>query len=160
MRALFGALLLAVASPALAQAYPAKPVRIIVPFAPGGGSDFIARFMAHRLSASLGQQFVVENRAGAGGMIGVEQGVKSAPDGYTLTLISNSYTVNPSLYKIKFHPVDDITAVVQISQGPYLVVVNPSLPARNMGELIALARSRPEMINFASSGTGSLVHQL
>ncbi|MGH8726419.1 MAG: tripartite tricarboxylate transporter substrate-binding protein, partial [Burkholderiales bacterium] len=70
------------------------------------------------------------------------------------------YTVNPSLYKIKFHPVDDITAVVQISQGPYLVVVNPSLPARNMGELIALARSRPEMINFASSGTGSLVHQL
>ncbi len=143
---------------ALAQPYPSKPVRIIVPFAPGGGSDFIARFMAHRLSASLGQQFVVENRAGAGGMIGVDLGVRSAPDGYTLTLISNSYTVNPSLYKIKFDPVDDITAVVQISQGPYLVVVNPSLPVQNMGELIALARAKPEVINFASSGTGSLVH--
>lgn len=143
---------------AFAQQYPVKPVRIIVPFAPGGGSDFIARFIAQRLSASLGQQFVVENRAGAGGMIGAEIGVKSAPDGYTLTLISNSYTVNPSLYKIKYDPVADITAVVQISQGPYLVVVNPSLPVQSLSELIALAKSRPELINFASSGTGSLVH--
>jgi tripartite-type tricarboxylate transporter receptor subunit TctC len=143
---------------ALAQQYPAKPVRIIVPFAPGGGSDFIARFIAQRLWASLGQQFLVENRAGAGGMIGAEIGVKSAPDGYTLTLISNSYTVNPSLYKIKYDPVADITAVIQISQGPYLVVVHPALPVQSMGELIALAKSDPQRINFASSGTGSLVH--
>jgi tripartite-type tricarboxylate transporter receptor subunit TctC len=143
---------------AFAQPYPAKPVRIIVPFAPGGGSDFIARFIAQRLSVSLGQQFIVENRAGAGGMIGAEIGVKSAPDGYTLTLISNSYTVNPSLYKIKYDPLADITAVIQISQGPYLVVVHPSLPVQSMGELIALAKSDPQRINFASSGTGSLVH--
>jgi tripartite-type tricarboxylate transporter receptor subunit TctC len=145
-------------TPALAQPYPAKPVKIIVAFAPGGGSDFVARFMAQRLSAALGQQFIVENRPGAGGTIGVEIGVKAAPDGYTLTLISNSYTVNPSLYKIRFDPVADITPVIQISQGPYLVVVHPSLPVKSIAELIALARSKPEAINFASSGQGSVGH--
>jgi tripartite-type tricarboxylate transporter receptor subunit TctC len=143
---------------AFAQPYPSKPVRVIVPFAPGGGSDFIARFIAQRLSASLGQQFVVENRAGAGGMIGAEQGVRAAPDGYTLVLISNSYTVNPSLYRIKYDPVADITAVIQISQGPYMVVVHPSVPAQSVSELIALAKARPELLNFASSGTGSVNH--
>jgi tripartite-type tricarboxylate transporter receptor subunit TctC len=158
LRVFLAAVTLAASTPLFAQQYPVKPVRIIVPFAPGGGSDFIARFIAQRLSASLGQQFVVENRAGAGGMIGAEAGVKAAPDGYTLTLISNSYTVNPSLYKIKYDPVADITAVIQISQGPYLVVVHPSLPVQSMGELIALAKSEPRRINFASSGTGSLVH--
>jgi len=157
---LFRLLVLALLFPlnAIAQAYPSKPVRVIVPFAPGGGSDFIARFIAQRLSGTLGQQFVVENRGGAGGTIGVEQGVKSAPDGYTLTLISNSYTVNPSLYKVKFDPLADISAVIQISQGPYLVVVHPSLPVQNMAELVALAKSDPQRINFASSGNGSLVH--
>jgi len=145
-------------TPVSAQQYPVKPVKIIVPFAPGGGSDFIARFMAQRLSASLGQQFVVENRAGAGGMIGVEAGIRSAPDGYILTLISNSYTVNPSLYKIRFDPITDMTPVIQISQGPYLVVVHPSLPVHSIGELLALAKSSPQQINFASSGTGSIAH--
>src|SRR5258707_4050407 len=87
-------------SAASAQAYPAKPVKIVVAFPPGGGNDFIARFVAARLSASMGQQFVVENRPGAGGTIGVEAGLKAAPDGYTLTLISNSYCVNPSLYTL------------------------------------------------------------
>lgn len=146
------------ASTVLAQQYPTKPVRIIVGFAPGGGNDFIARFMAQRLSASLGQQFIVENRPGAGGTIGVEMGLKSPPDGYTLTLVSNSYTVNPSLYKLKFDPVTDMTPIIQISQGPYLVVVHPSLPVKNIGELIALAKSKPELINFASSGQGSVGH--
>jgi len=143
---------------ALAQTYPSKPVRVIVPFAPGGGTDFIARFVAQRLSASLGQQFVVENRPGAGGSIGAEQGVRAAPDGYTLTVISNSYTVNPSLYKMRFDPVGDITALVQVSQGPYIVTVHPSVPAQSMAELIALAKARPEALNFASSGTGSINH--
>jgi tripartite-type tricarboxylate transporter receptor subunit TctC len=143
---------------ALAQAYPSKPVRVIVPFAPGGGTDFIARFVAQRLSASLGQQFVVENRPGAGGSIGAEQGVRAAPDGYTLTVISNSYTVNPSLYKMRFDPVADITALVQISQGPYIVTVHPSVPAQSMAELISLAKARPDALNFASSGTGSINH--
>jgi len=129
-----------------------------VAFAPGGGNDFIARFMAQRLSASLGQQFVVENRAGAGGTIGVEAGMKSPPDGYTLTLISNSYTVNPSLYKLRFDPIADIAPVIQISSGPYLVVVHPSLQAKSLRELIAAARSEPGQIFFASSGQGSVGH--
>jgi tripartite-type tricarboxylate transporter receptor subunit TctC len=141
----------------LAQPYPTKPVRIIVPFPPGGGNDFIARFMAQRLSAALAQQFVVENRAGAGGTIGVEAGVKAPADGYTLTLVSNN-TVNPSLYKLRFDPIADITPVIQISSGPYIVVVHPSLPVASMGELIALAKSDPGRIFFASSGQGSVGH--
>src|SRR6185436_6182969 len=127
-------------------------------FPPGGGNDFIARFVAQRLSASMGQQFVVENRAGAGGAIGVEYGLKAAPDGYMLTLISNSYTVNPSLYKVRFDPVADMTPIIQISQGPYVIVVHPSVPAKNLAELLEIARSRPEQINFASSGQGSVAH--
>jgi tripartite-type tricarboxylate transporter receptor subunit TctC len=141
----------------LAQPYPTKPVRIIVPFPPGGGNDFIARFTAQRLSAALAQQFVVENRAGAGGTIGVEAGVKAPADGYTLTLVSNN-TVNPSLYKLRFDPIADITPVIQISSGPYIVVVHPSLPVASMGELIALAKSDPGRIFFASSGQGSVGH--
>src|SRR6185436_4370404 len=101
--------------PALAQTYPNKPVRIIVPFAPGGGSDFIARFMAQRLSSSMGAQFIVENKPGAGGVIGIEQGIKAPADGYTLVLIASSYTVNPSVYKLNFDPVTDITPIVQMS---------------------------------------------
>ena len=148
----------AIAEATYAQQYPVKPVKIIVAFPPGGGNDFIARFIAQRLSASLGQQFIVENRAGAGGTIGVEMGIKAAPDGYTLTLISNSYTVNPSLYKIRFDPVAGITPIIQISQGPYLIVVHPSLPVRNINQLLEIARTRPEQINFASSGQGSVAH--
>ena len=107
--------------PAQAQQYPAKPVRIVVPFAPGGGSDFIARFMAQRLTAGLGAQVIVENKPGAGGVLGIEQGIKSPPDGYTLTLIASSYTVNPSIYKLNFDPLGDYTAIIQMSQGPLLV---------------------------------------
>src|SRR3989454_5286466 len=96
---------LVIAAPAaIAQQYPTKPVRIIVPFAPGGGSDFIARFMAQRLTEGLGRQVIVENKPGAGGVLGIEAGIKSAPDGYTLTLIASSYTVNPAVYKINFDP--------------------------------------------------------
>src|SRR5512147_2859949 len=124
---------------AWAQPYPSKPVRIIVPFAPGGGSDFIARFMAQRLTESLGSQVIVENKPGAGGVIGIEQGIKSAADGYTLVLIASSYTVNPSVYKLNFDPVADITPVVQLSQGPLLVVVHPSVAVKSAKDLIALA---------------------
>ena len=127
--ALLSVLLASLAPPGQAQQYPARPVRIVVPFAPGGGSDFIARFMAQRLTESLGAQVIVENKPGAGGVLGIEVGVKSAPDGYTLTLIASSYTVNPSIYKLNFDPVADITPVIQMSQGPLLVVVNPALPA-------------------------------
>jgi len=145
-------------SPALAQSYPTKPIRIVVPFAPGGGSDFIARFMAQRLTVGLGQQVIVENKPGAGGMLGIEQGVKSPADGYTLTLIASSYTVNPSIYKFTFDPVNDITPIIQLSQGPLLVVVRPSLPAKSTQDLIALAKAKPGQVNFASSGQGSVIH--
>ena len=147
-----------VASPIFAQSYPAKPVRIVVPFAPGGGSDFIARFMAQRLTEGLGKQVIVENKPGAGGVLGIESGIKSPPDGYTLTLIASSYTVNPSVYKLNFDPVADITPIIQMSQGPLLIVARPSLPVKTTQELIALAKSKPGQINFASSGQGSVIH--
>src|SRR5262245_23137801 len=142
-------------APASAQPYPAKSVKLIVPFAPGGGSDVIGRFMAQRLAVALGQPIVVENRAGAGGVIGVETGIKSAPDGYTLTLIPSSYTVYPSLYKLKFEPIADIAPIIQFSSGPLLVVVHPSLPATTIRDLIALAKSKPGKLNFASPGHGT-----
>src|SRR5258706_542368 len=124
--------------PRALTAHAPTPVRIVVPFAPGGGSDFIARFMAQRLTESLGSQVIVENKPGAGGVLGIEQGIKSAPDGYTLTLIASSYTVNPSIYKLNFDPVTDITPIIQMSQGPLLVVAHPSLPVKTIKELIAL----------------------
>ena len=161
MRTLIGSLfgvLLAFAPLAQAQKYPDKPIRFIVPFAPGGGSDFIARFMAQKMSAGLGTQVIVENKPGAGGMLGIEQGVKSPADGYTLTLIASSYTVNPSIYKFTFDPVSDITPIIQLSQGPLLVVVRTSLPVKTTKDLIALAKSKPGQINFASSGQGSVIH--
>ena len=103
---------------ARAQSWPTRPIRLVVPFATGGGSDFIGRFMAQRLGQLLGQPVVVENRPGAGSTLGIEMVVKSPPDGYTLGLIASSYTVTPSLYKLKFDPVSDITPIIQFSQGP------------------------------------------
>ena len=153
-----GVCLFAISGIALGQQWPTKPVRVVAPFAPGGGTDLIGRVAAQKLTEAFGQQFIVENRPGAGGVLGAEVGIKSPPDGYTFVMISGSYTVNPSLYKLKFDPVNDISAVVQFSQGPFLVVVHPSLPVRNTKELIALARSKPEQINFASSGQGSITH--
>jgi tripartite-type tricarboxylate transporter receptor subunit TctC len=141
--------------PVSAQQYPARPVKLIVPFAPGGGSDVIGRFTAQRLTTALGQPVIVENRPGAGGMIGVEAGLLSPPDGYTLTLIPSSYTAYPSMYKLKFDPISDIAPIIQISRGPLLVVVHPSLPVRTTQDLIALARSKPGRLNFASPGHGT-----
>jgi tripartite-type tricarboxylate transporter receptor subunit TctC len=152
------ATLLAAPMLSLAQDWPVKPVKIVVPFAPGGGSDFIARYIAKRLTDDLKQPFIVENKPGAGGNIGTEQGLKSPADGYTLTLIASSYTVNPSVYKLNFDPVADMTPIVQISQGPLLIVVPPSLPAKTLQEFIAMAKAKPDSINFASSGPGSIVH--
>jgi tripartite-type tricarboxylate transporter receptor subunit TctC len=158
VRAAWAALAALSASGAFAQQYPAKPVHIIVPFAPGGGSDFIGRFMAQRLTEAMGKQFLVENKPGAGGVLGIEQGIKAAPDGYTLTLIASSYTVNPSVYKIRFDPIADITPIIQMSQGPLVVVVRTSLPVNNTKDLIALAKAKPGQVNFASSGQGSVIH--
>jgi tripartite-type tricarboxylate transporter receptor subunit TctC len=156
---LVAAVLASAAAPALAQQWPTKPVRIIAPFAPGGGTDFIARLIATKLTESMkGPQFIVENRPGAGATIGTEVGAKSPPDGYTLTMIAASYSVNPSLYKLNFDPLTDIQPIIQIAKGPFLVVVHPSLPVRNIKELIAVAKSKPGDINYATSGQGSIVH--
>jgi len=143
---------------ALAQAYPVKPVRIIAPFAPGGGTDFIARIAAQKLSEAMGQQFIVDNRPGAGGSLGAEIGVRSPPDGYTYTLIAGSYAVNPAIYKVPFDSVNDITPVIQLSAGPLLIASHPSLPAKTAKDLIALARAKPGNLLYASSGQGSIVH--
>ena len=158
MKKLAAFVLALAALPALAQPYPSKPVRIVVPFAPGGGSDFIGRFIAQRLSASLGQQVIVENKPGAGGVLGIEQGLKAAADGYTLTLIASSYTVNPSVYKLSFDPVSDVTPIIQLSQGPLLVVVGAGVPVKTIMDLIGLAKAKPGALNFASSGQGSVIH--
>jgi tripartite-type tricarboxylate transporter receptor subunit TctC len=152
------AALVAVPQLAWAQEWPTKPVKIVVPFAPGGGSDFIARYIARRLTEELKQPFIVDNKPGAGGNIGTEQGIKAPADGYTLTLIASSYTVNPSVYKLNFDPVADMTPIVQISQGPLVIVANPQLPAKTLKEFIALAKAKPNEINYATSGTGSIVH--
>ena len=149
---------LAFCTPATAQEWPAKPVKIVVPFAPGGGSDFIARYIAKKLGDELKQPFIVENKPGAGGNIGTEQGIKSPPDGYTLTLVASSYTVNPSVYKLNFDPVGDITPIIQISQGPLVVVTHPQVPAKTLREFVALAKAKPNEVNYASSGSGSIIH--
>jgi len=140
-----------------AQQYPVKPIRFVAPFAPGGGTDFIARVAAQKLNEALKVPVIVENRPGAGGTLGAELGSRAAPDGYTFTVIAGSYAVNPSIYKLAFDPVNDITPVIQFSQGPLLVVVHPSLPIKNMKDLIALARSKPGGLSYASSGQGSIV---
>lgn len=141
-----------------AQEYPAKTVRIIVPFAPGGGSDFIGRFIAQKLSERLGQQFIVDNRPGAGGNLGAEQAVKAAPDGYTLLLIAGSYTVNPSLYKLPFDSGNDISPIIQLSEGPFVVAVHPSVPVKSLKELMDLAKKQPDKLAYASAGQGSITH--
>ncbi len=145
-------------STSFAQSYPSKPIRFVAPFAPGGGTDFIARVAAQKLTEALKQQVIVENRPGAGGTLGAEIGAKAPPDGYTLTVIAASYAVNPSLYKLAFDPLNDITPVIQFSQGPFLVVVHLSLPVRNIKDLIALAKNKPGGLSYATSGQGSIVH--
>ncbi|MGH8701308.1 MAG: tripartite tricarboxylate transporter substrate binding protein, partial [Burkholderiales bacterium] len=147
-----------IAAPAWAQPYPVKPVRLIVPFAPGGGVDFLARLVGQKLGEALGQQIIVENRAGAGSAIGTEFALRSAPDGYTLLQTSPTYTINPSLQPAKFDPLNDYTPVVLIGKGPFVVVAHPSLPARDAKQLIALARSRPGEILYGSSGQGTIIH--
>jgi len=140
------------------QNYPSKPVHIIAPFAPGGGTDFIARLIAQKLTERLGAQVIVENKPGAGGNLGAEFAVKSPPDGYTLLLIAGSYTVNPSLYKLSFDSVNDITSIVQLSQGPFVVAVHPSVPVKSLQQLIDYARKSPDKLSYASAGAGSITH--
>jgi tripartite-type tricarboxylate transporter receptor subunit TctC len=143
---------------AQAQTYPSKPVKIVVGFAPGGGSDFAARVIAQQLTDRMKNQVIVENKPGAGSLLGAEYVIKSAPDGYTLLLTPASYTVNPSVYKLSFDPLNDITPIAQISKGPYIVAVHPSVPAKTLKELIDYAKANPGKLSYASSGNGAHIH--
>jgi len=143
---------------AAAQSYPSKPIRLIVATTAGGGSDFVGRLLAGKLTEPLGQQVIVDNRAGAGSTLGYDLGMRAAPDGYTLTVITPSYAINPSLYPLKFDAATDYTPIIKLASGPYVVVVHPSLPAKNIRELIALAKARPGQIVYGSSGQGAIVH--
>ena len=150
----------AVAAAQTAASFPSKPVRLILPYPPGGGSDTIARPLAQRLGENLKQQVVVDNRGGAGGNIGMELAAKSPPDGHTIVFaLTAQLAVNPALYrKLPYDPVRDFEPITLLATGPYILVVHPSLPVRSVKELIALARARPGQLTYASSGNGSGGH--
>jgi tripartite-type tricarboxylate transporter receptor subunit TctC len=147
------------ASPAAAQGYPAKPVRVIVPFTPGGAIDLIARLVGQRLSERLNTPFVIENRPGGGTNIGAEVAARSAPDGYTLFMASTSQAVNVTLYpKLTYDLFKDFAPVTLVAINPNVLVVHPSLPVKNVKELIALAKRKPGALTYASSGSGTSSH--
>jgi tripartite-type tricarboxylate transporter receptor subunit TctC len=146
-------------APALAQKYPEKPIRLVIPFAPGGGTDVLARFMAVHLTDNLGVSMVIENRSGAGGTLGAEFAARAAPDGYTILFTSASYSFNPSLYsRLAYDPIKDFAPITLLAMVPHLVVVHPSMPVKNVRELLALARKRPGEIFYGSGGPGSSIH--
>ena len=141
-----------------AQPYPIKPVRLIVGFAPGGPNDIVARGLAQKLSEQTGQQFIVENRAGANTAVATEMVSRAAPDGYTVMFVSPGHATNPSLLKLNFDSIRDFAFVTQVADAQNILVVHPSLPVKNVKELIAFAKSRPGEINYGSSGAGSTGH--
>jgi tripartite-type tricarboxylate transporter receptor subunit TctC len=146
------------ASTAAAQTWPVKTVRVIVPFAPGGGTDITGRPIAQKLSESLGQQFIIDNRGGAGGAIGMELTAKAPPDGYTIMNMSGSFSATAATRKLSFDPFDAIVPVVEIGYAPNVLVVHPSLPVKNTRELINLARTHKGKLVYASSGIGGYTH--
>jgi tripartite-type tricarboxylate transporter receptor subunit TctC len=151
--------LAAAALPAQAQDYPVKPIRIIVPFSPGGAVDGPTRAIAQELGKRLKQQVIIENKPGAGATIGSELVAKSAPDGYTLLLASQTNAISASLYpRLNFAPIDDFVGVSLLGREPGVLVVHPSMPAKNVAELVALAKAKPGELNYASSGNGSGQH--
>ena len=142
-----------------AQNYPVKPVRVVVPFAPGGGTDVIARRLATGMTESMNRQVLVDNRAGANGIIGTEVVARAPADGYTLLFVSSPHSINPSLYrKLPYDTLRDFAPVSLAATSPYLLVVHPSLPVRSVKELIALAKARPDDITYGSGGSGSSAH--
>jgi tripartite-type tricarboxylate transporter receptor subunit TctC len=138
--------------------WPDRPIRTVVPFAPGGATDVVARIMAPRLAEAFGQQFVVDNRAGAGGTIGTEIVVRANPDGYTIVIGASSYASSAALYKLPYDPIEGISPVTLITRGPFVIAVHPSVKANSIKELIALARAKPGSLTFGSSGTGGVPH--
>src|SRR5437763_15237825 len=142
-----------------AQDYPNKPVRLIIPFPPGGSNDVVGRLIATHLSERLGKQVVVDNRgAGAGGVVGTEVAASAPHDGYTLLIISLAHAVNPWLYKLPYDPLKAFTPVAILASGPNVLVVNPGLPVNSVKELLAMAKDRPGKLQYASAGVGSFQH--
>src|SRR5215469_2494843 len=152
------AVLLALSAPLAAQDYPTKPIRLIIPFPPGGSNDVVGRMIALQLGERLGRQVIVDNRGGAGGIIGTEAASKAAPDGYTLLIISIAHAVSPWLYKLQYDPIKSFVPVSILASGPNVLVVHPSLPVHSVTELIALAKEKPGQLNYASAGIGSFQH--
>lgn len=153
-----GAALLLAAQMALAQAYPARPIRILVPFPPGGASDVTARMLADKFASSWGANVVVDNRTGASGIIGTDIVAKAAPNGYTLGFVALSFAINPSIHKLPYDANKDFTYITIVASNPLALVVNPNVPAKSVKELIDLARAKPDALSFASSGTGTSPH--
>ncbi len=141
-----------------ADSYPSKPIRLVIPFAPGGSNDIVGRMIANQLSERLGKQVVVDNRGGAGGVLGAEIVSKSDPDGYTLLVISSSFAFNPALYKVPYDPNKAFTPVTKFASGPVSLVIHPSVPANSVKDLIALMKEKPGKMVCSSSGAGSFQH--
>ncbi|MEI9804890.1 MAG: tripartite tricarboxylate transporter substrate binding protein [Pseudolabrys sp.] len=151
-------ILLALSASAFADDYPNRPVRLIIPFPPGGSNDVVGRLVAKYLSEKLGQQVYVDNRGGAGGTIGSEAAAKAEPDGYTLLGVSLAHAVNPALYKLNYDPIKSFTPIAIFASGPNVLVVNPEMPVKSVKELLALAKQKPGELNYASAGVGSFQH--
>jgi tripartite-type tricarboxylate transporter receptor subunit TctC len=138
--------------------YPTKPVRMIVPFAPGGGTDIVARVLAQKMTEQFRQQVIVDNRAGGGGTIGVETAVRATPDGYTVIIMSGSYATNAAMFKTSFDPANDILPMGLIGDTAFILVLHPGVPLKSVAELVAHAKAKPGALNYASSGTGGIAH--
>ncbi|MDB5809053.1 MAG: tripartite tricarboxylate transporter substrate binding protein [Betaproteobacteria bacterium] len=141
-----------------ANQYPDKPIRVIVPFAPGGGTDMIARVLLQEASAPLGVSIVVDNRGGAGGVVGTELGIRAPADGYTLTLGSGSYATSAALNELSYDPVRDITPIILIGDSPFIMTVNPAVAANTLQDLIRLAKAKPGSLSYGTTGTGGITH--
>jgi tripartite-type tricarboxylate transporter receptor subunit TctC len=153
------ALLTLIAGPSMAQTYPNRPVKIVVPFGPGGFTDVVARILGVKLGESLGQSVVIENKPGAGSTIGSDMVAKSAPDGHTLLIVSSTHVISPWIYKsIPYDPIKSFAPVTKLVDSPYVLLTNPKVPAKNVQEFIALAKAQPDKIHYASSGNGSAQH--
>jgi len=152
------ALLVAFTAAAAAQDYPNRPVRLVIPFPPGGSNDVVGRMIATQMSERLGKQVVVDNRSGAGGVIGTEIAANAPPDGYTLLVISIAHAVNPWLYKLNYDPIKSFVPVGILATGPNVLVVNPQVPVQSVKDLIALAKQKPGDLQYASAGVGSFQH--
>ena len=150
--------LLALTSIAAAQDYPSKPVRVIIPFPPGGVNDTVGRLVATQLSTRLGKQFIVDNRGGAGGTVGTELAANAPKDGYTLLVVSLAHTVNPWLYKLPYDPIKAFAPIAIVASAPNVIVVHPSLPVHSLKELVDMARQQPGKLQYASAGVGSFMH--